>query len=204
MEAPLEYALFLIGWVVWPLDALLRVLNAAMGPRPGRIRAEVTVLTRRSGDAAARASALACLRQADGLLRPMDIELRIVTLDTGPWPEEVPPPMCGLGALTGGFFAWASSRSSVAPSLTVYFVEDLGALAGCAVPGADWIVVELGTDGTTIVHEIGHLADLWRHTSDPDNVMTDRPGGRHEDVTSVQRAFLRTCRFVERPESLRL
>ena len=195
LEAPLEYVLFLAGWLIWPLDAVLRLLAATAGARPGTIRAEIRILTRHS-ESSAREGALACLRHADALLSRVGIDLRITTLEVMPWPREVAPPVGGLGALTGGFFPWASSRAPFAPTLTIYFVDDLGPLAGCAVPGADWVVVERGTDGTTIVHEIGHLADLWTHTNDPHNVMTDRPGGRHDEITLFQQRLLQTCPFV--------
>lgn len=202
LEGALEYVLFLIGWILWLPDALARLAalarHAGWGPRAGAIQARGIVLLRAQGDAAARASAERRLAEADDLLRRHRLELRVIAIETRPWPGPVAPPTCGPGALWGGFFRWASARSSASPDLTIYFVEDFGSLAGCAVPGADWIVVELGGDGTTLVHEIGHLADLWLHSPDPDNVMSDRPGGRHDGVTPFQEALFHTTRFVRR------
>jgi hypothetical protein len=45
------------------------------------------------------------------------------------------------------------------------------------------------------VQEIGHLADLWSHSSDPNNVMTDQPGGTADQITTFQCCMLRTSRF---------
>jgi hypothetical protein len=202
-EAPVEYALFLLGWVLWPIDGLLRIpaliRHVTTGLPEGVIPASGAVLIRAGSDAeAARRRASDLLAAADAIVRPHGLGVRIVALCAQRLPD-LPLPEGGPEALIGPFFRWASARSAGSPPLTVYFVEDLGSLAGCAVPGADWIVVDLNTDGTTLVHEIGHLADLWRHTEDPGNVMTDRPGGTHDGLTRLQAGFIRTCRFVTVP-----
>jgi hypothetical protein len=201
LEAPVEYGLFPLGWAFWLLDSLVRIPILARewsaGPRPRRIPVRGIPLLRSGADPdAASARARAVLSQASALLDPHGVRLEVQGVDPTPLPENVPAPKCGPGAVTGRFFPWASARCAAAPCLTVYFVEDLGALAGCAVPGADWIVAELRTDGTTVVHELGHLADLWRHRADPDNVMTDRPGGTHDRIDPWQAALIRTSRFA--------
>jgi hypothetical protein len=200
-EAPVEYGLLLLGWTLWLLDTLIRIPALARewsaGPRPRVVPVRVVPLLRSRADPdAASARARAVLTQAGALLDPHGVRLDVQSVNPVPLPDDVPPPECGLRALTGRFFSWASSRAAGAPCLTVYFVEDLGPLAGCAVPGTDWIVAELGTDGTTVVHELGHLADLWRHHPDPDSVMTDRPGGSHDRISPWQAALIRTSRFA--------
>lgn len=138
------------------------------------------------------------LRGADALFREHGIALALEEpVRAAPLPAGIEPPSCGFRALVGRFFAWASSRAAT-PGITVFFVERLGGYAGCAIPGADWILVDLHTDPTTIVHEIGHLADLWAHHGDPANVMTNRPGGRHDRLTPFQARVIRTSRFVTR------
>jgi len=201
LEAPVEYALFPLGWAFWLLDTLVRIPILARewsaGPRPRRIPVRAVPLLRSRADPdVASARVRAVLSQAAALLDPHGVRLEVQSVDPALMPQTVPPPGCGLAAVAGRFFPWASARCAGAPCLTVYFVEDLGSLAGCAVPGADWIVVELRTDGTTVVHELGHLADLWRHQADPDNVMTDRPGGTHDRIDWWQAALIRTSRFA--------
>jgi hypothetical protein len=201
LEALVEYALFPLGWALWLLDALVRVAILARewsaGPRPRFLPVRVVPLLRSGTDGdGASARARSVLAQAAALLGPHGIRLDVRGVHPRELPGDVPSPECGLRALTGRFFPWASAKAAGAPCLTVYFVEDLGPFAGCAVPGADWIVAELGTDGTTVVHELGHLADLWRHHPDPDNVMTDRPGGTHDRISPWQAALFRTSRFA--------
>jgi hypothetical protein len=203
LEVLSEYGLYLLGWMVWPLDGLVRISLIARdhgaGPAPRRITVRGTPLLRSGADPdAASARARAILAEARALLEPIGFRFEVERVDATRLPDDVPIPACGLAALTGRFFAWASARAADPPRLTVYFVEDLGPLAGCAVPGADWLVADLSTDGTTVAHELGHLADLWRHEADPDNVMTDRPGGTHDRITPTQGAFLRSSRFAER------
>jgi len=55
-----------------------------------------------------------------------------------------------------------------------------------------------------MVQEIGHLADLWAHSSDPNNVMTDRSGGTADQITSFQCCMLRTSRFSSALPCLRV
>jgi len=70
-------------------------------------------------------------------------------------------------------------------------------VSGCAYPGSDWVMVDAEGDGTVVVQEIGHLADLWSHSSDPNNVMTDQSGGTHDQITQFQCCMIRTSRFVK-------
>ena len=58
------------------------------------------------------------------------------------------------------------------------------------------MTVDADGDGTVVVQEIGHLCDLWSHSSDPNNVMTDQPGGTHDQITDLQCCMIRTSRFV--------
>jgi hypothetical protein len=203
LEAPVEYALYLLGWVLWPLDGLLRVpaliRHATTGLSESVIPACGVILVRAGSDAAGcRVRAADLLAAADSMLRPHGLGIHTAALSVEPLPD-LPLPGGGPAALLGPFFPWGSARSAGSPPLTIYFVENLESLAGCAVPGADWIVVDLNTDGTTLLHEIGHLADLWRHTKDPGNVMTDRPGGTHDRLTRLQAGLIRTCRFATVP-----
>lgn len=200
IEAFLEYLLFVLGWLLWPFDWLVRipilVRDHTVGASPRRILVRGTPLLRAAADRdAASARARAVLAEAGALLLPLGIRFEVESVEPVRLPEEVRIPACGFAIFASRFFSWASARAAAAPELTVYFVEDLGPLAGCAVPGADWLVADLNTDGTTVAHELGHLADLWRHHADPDNVMTDRAGGSHDRVTPAQTAFLRTSRF---------
>ena len=47
-----------------------------------------------------------------------------------------------------------------------------------------------------MVQEVGHLCDLWAHSSDPNNVMTDQGGGTADQITPNQCCMISTSRFV--------
>jgi hypothetical protein len=204
-EVTAEYVFYLAGWVAWGLDWVVRApaLWSAGGGRvpAGQTTAEIVaravVLTSPGPNPVATLSrARAVCREAAALLGRYGIGVSLEEVAVHPLPPGLRLPGCGVTDLLGRFFSWASARSAPSPILTIYFVEELQNLAGCSIPGADWIIVALGTDGTTVVHEFGHLADLWRHHPDSANVMTDRPGGTHDEITPFQLAMIRTSRFV--------
>ncbi len=205
LEVPAEYVFYLAGWVAWCLDWVVRLpsLWSAGGGRvrhgdvTGEIVARVVVLTPPGPNPVATLSrARVVCQEAAVLLGRYGVGLSLEKVSILPLPPGLRLPTCGVTDLLGRFFSWASARSAPSPVLTIYFVEELGNLAGCSIPGTDWIIVGLGTDGTTVVHELGHLADLWRHHPDPANVMTARPGGTHDGITPSQLAMIRTSRFV--------
>ena len=204
LEVSVEYALYSVGWILWIADWIPRapaLVSFLAGSRPpGRILVHGVVLDEPGpGAGAALLAGDRILSEASRILERHGLSLRATGWSVLPLGARggAPLPGCGPSALLRRPFTWLSARAPVrAPVLTVFFAPDLRAIAGCAFPGADWILVDLKTDGTTVVHELGHLADLWSHSPDPANVMTDRPGGSHDRFTTRQLALLRTCRFV--------
>jgi hypothetical protein len=200
-DALTEPAIYLLGWGAWALDWVFRLpriglsLIGRMGPAVIDVR---PILLFGPGHGAVPPEpALDRARQlcadASVLLEPHGIALAWEEPTMEPRPASLPP--CSARGLFTRFFLWASARAD-ARALTVYLVEDFGDLAGCSYPGADWVVLDSRTDGTTLVHELGHLADLWSHTKDPHNLMTDQPAGSHDRLTRVQLAMIRTSRFA--------
>jgi hypothetical protein len=193
-----EPAIYLLGWLIWVLDWIPRLPKLAVA-LVGRLRpATVDVrpivllmLDRNPATSLERARRLCA--DASTLLEPHGLALSWESPTTARWPGGLP--RCSPRALLDSFFRWASARAD-AHALTVYLVEDFGELAGCSFPGADWVVLDSKTDGTTLVHELGHLADLWRHSGDPNNVMTDQAGGSHARLTRFQAAMIRSSRFA--------
>jgi len=208
LEIVTEYPLYILGWLGWVLDWAFRgpaLWICALGRMPsGELSARVTLLLPAQVPVEpALLRTRSMFEEASSLLREHGIALAMERVSIQPPPPGLAAPTCGVSGIFSRFFSWASARGGVSPLLTIYVVPDLGPLAGCAFPGADWILVDLSTDGTTVVHEIGHLADLWPHHEDPDNVMTAKPGGSHDRMTAGQRAMIRTCRFVGRAPASR-
>jgi hypothetical protein len=193
-----EPAIYLLGWVAWTLDWVFRlpriglVLIGRMGPAVIDVSPVLLLGPDRDPVRSFELAQRLCA-DASALLERHGIALGWEEPTMEPGPARLPP--CSARGLFTGFFLWASTRAD-ARALTVYLVEDFGELAGCSYPGADWVVLDSRTDGTTLVHELGHLADLWRHTKDPQNLMTDQPGGSHDQLTRVQVAMIRTSRFA--------
>ncbi len=178
-----EPTIYLLGWLVWVLDWIPRLPKIALA-LVGRLRpATIDV----------RPIVLLGSDDASTLLEPHGLGLSWESPTTAHWPGRLP--RCSARGFFSAFFLWASAHAD-AHALTVYLVEDFDELAGCSFPGADWVVLDSRTDGTTLVHELGHLADLWRHSEDPNNVMTNQAGGSHARLTRFQAAMIRSSRFA--------
>ena len=193
-----EPTIYLLGWLVWVLDWIPRLPKIAIALvgrlRPATIDVRPIVLLGTDWDpvpSVERARRLCA--DASALLEPHGLGLSWESPTTAHGPGRLP--RCSARGLFSDFFRWASAHAD-AHALTVYLVEDFGELAGCSFPGADWVVLDSRTDGTTLVHELGHLADLWRHSEDPNNVMTDQAGGSHARLTRFQAAMIRSSRFA--------
>ena len=197
-ETLTEPAIYLLGWGAWAFDWGFRLpriglaLIGRMGPAVIDVRPILMSGPDRDPVRSFELARRLCA-DASALLERHGIALAWEEPTLEPGPARLPP--CSARGLFTGFFLWASARAD-ARALTVYLVEDFGDLAGCSYPGADWVVLDSRTDGTTLVHELGHLADLWGHSKDPQNLMTDQPGGSHDRLTQVQVAMIRTSRFA--------
>jgi hypothetical protein len=193
-----EPTIYLLGWLAWVLDWIPRLpkiaaaLAGRLGPATIDVRPIVLLeLDRDPVPLVERARRLCA--DASTLLEPHGLTLSWESPSTAHWPGRLP--RCSARGLLSAFFRWASAHAD-AHALTVYLVDDLGKLAGCSFPGADWVILDARTDGTTLVHELGHLADLWRHSGDPNNVMTNQAGGSHARLTRFQAAMIRSSRFA--------
>ena len=195
IEIVFEYVFYVAQWVCWVIDWVLRL--------PGLlvcrvIRVCVKNLAGADGvGAATNAEIDAMLAQAATILSNCDIRLVEVARETIREPRFLTTTVCDVGGMGRRFFTWFSEHACARPcTFTAYIVDDIVGASGCAYPGTNWVVVEDTSPGSTMVQELGHLADLWGHTSDPNNVMTDQPGGTADQITSFQCCMIRTSRFA--------
>lgn len=204
IEVVLEYVYYILRWVCWAIDWAFRLpelLLCLIGLTPRKfMRVCVKILTDAEGNPAiAVADVQNMMRDAAAILERCNIRLILNSTELVRKEEFLEGTTCNFGGMFSDFFLWFSERACQFPSaVTVYFVRDIDEASGCAYPGTNWVTVDEDGDGTTVVQEIGHLADLWSHSSDPDNVMTDQrdPGGTHDQITRWQCCMIRTSRFV--------
>ena len=207
VEVVLEYVYYVLEWVCWLVDWILfRWLDFLLcwfGFRPRRVlRVCVKILTDPAGSSAVSLSdANNMMADAAAIFARCDVRLVIVETTFLDLPEFMTTTSCGFGSMFSAFWLAFSERACHNhPVVTVFFVERMTNASGCAFPGTDWVIVPNpanGGDGTVVVQEIGHLADLWGHSDDPNNVMTDQPGGgTHDQITRVQCCMIRSSRFV--------
>jgi len=202
IEIVFEYVFYILKWICWAVDWVLRgpaLLLCHLGIRPRKfIGACVKILADEAGTPAVPvADVQAMLRDAATIFGRCRIAFVVCSIEIVVKPEFLTSTTCEFAGMFRRFFTWFSAHGCGCCSLvTVYFVRDISGASGCAYPGTDWVTVDADGDGTTVVQEIGHLADLWGHSADPNNVMTDQPGGTHDQITQGQCCMIRTSRFA--------
>lgn len=149
--------------------------------------------------AATSAEINAMLTQASAIFRRCNINLIVEDINVIGLPQFLRTTTYGFGSTFSNFWITFSKRActtkSLTPVITIYKVETMVGAGGCAFPDADWIIINNPANsagglsrsaGNTIVQEIGHLCDLWAHSLDPNNVMTDQAGGTSDQIDEHQ------------------
>ena len=202
IEVIFEYVIYIVKWVCWVIDWVFRLpdlLFCAIGARPQRfITVCAKILADNAGNPAVPVTDVEnMLRDSARILRDCNITLVVCGVEVVRKPEYLNSTTCEGGGMFRRFFTWFSNNScGCCTTVTVYVVNNIQGARGCAYPGTDWVTVDAAGDGSTVVQEIGHLADLWGHSDDPDNVMSNQPGGTRDQVTSGQCCMFRTARFA--------
>lgn len=202
IEVLIEYVFYILQWVCWVIDWVIRLpglLVCIAGLEPPKVlRVCIKNLAGADGVGVASNDQIDdMLEEAGAILANCNIRLVEASRETIRQPRFLTTTTCDVGGMFRRFFTWFSERACQdSCTFTVYIVDDIAGASGCAYPGANWVTVEDTSPGGTMVQELGHLADLWGHTSDPDNVMTDVAGGTADQITSFQCCMIRTSRFA--------
>lgn len=201
IEAIVEYIVYVLRWVCWVISWPVRGVNlllCRLGYRPTRfVHVCIRVLTDTEGVPAVSWDKVAQdVRQAAAILSRCNINLVVSGRETIEKREFLDGTTCDGSGMFSSFFTWFANNECVGcAGVTVYYVRTIPGAIGCAYPGSNWVTVAAGGDGRTMVQEIGHLCDLWGHSSDPNNVMTDQGGGTSDQITAGQCCMMRTSRF---------
>lgn len=202
VEQIVEYVAYILRWVCWVVSwpgrgVDLLICRLGLGPKRF-LHVCIRVLTDAEGSAAVGWDKVAQdVRQATAILARCNLELVVVSRETVDKPEFLDGTTCDASGMFSSFFTWfAQNECESCSSVTVYYVRSIPGAIGCAYPGSNWVTVASGGDGRTMVQEIGHLCDLWSHSSDPDNVMTDQDGGSADQITASQCCMISTSRFA--------
>lgn len=206
IEIVFEYVFYVVKWVCWAIDWIIyrwwAMILCAIGVRRRKvIRVCVRILNDpEEGPAATIEEVNDMMAEADEILEQCDIDVVIDNVGFVDLPEFMTTTRCDFGGMFSDFWVrfneLACSSRTGDRTVTVYVVEDIQGAGGCAYPGTDWVIVEGDSSGATVVQEIGHLADIWPHSDDPDNVMSNEPGGSRDQLTRGQCCLIRTSRFT--------
>lgn len=199
IEIITEYVIYILKWVCWVIDWVIRLPDLILcwlGIEPRRyISICVKILTDARGNPGVPVATVeGWTRDAAKILEQCKITLVVCSIELLPKPEYLSSTTCGVGGMFSRFFTWFSHHScGCCSTVTVYVVKNIVDASGCAYPGTDWVTVDAQGSGATMVQEIGHLADLWTHDDDPNNVMYGKGAGTQ--ITSGQCCMFRTARF---------
>ncbi len=210
IEIILEYIIYIAKWICWVIDWIVYrwwalLLCIAGLEHKKYLSVCVKILNNRdTGNAAVSTPDLnAMLEDATEIFNLCNIELIVEEVRFIGHQEYLTSTTCDFANTFSNFWISFSSLAcrnySIYPTVTIYMVESMTNAGGCAFPGTDWVIVanpSNGGDGTVIVQEIAHLCDIWPHSSDPNNVMTDVWGGTHDQITKNQCCMIRTSKFV--------
>ena len=210
VEALVEYVFYILTWICWIIEwpfRLVGIILCKLGFKPQRMmRVCIKILTDSKGNPAVPlADVNGMMQDAAAILRRCNIQLVVVETESISKEEYLDTTSCGFSGMFSGFFSWFSRQACQGHcAVTVYFVRNIIGARGCAYPGTNWVTVDAQGEGSTVVQEIGHLADLWAHSSDPNNVMTDQGGGSADQITEWQCCMIRTSRFTCNVPPIRL
>lgn len=182
IELLVEYVIFILHWVCWVVDWILfrwlALLFCQLGFETRKcIPVCLTILADAEGKQTIEvAAALDMVAKSNVLLRSCDLTLEVESVRIIRKGELINNVPTSAGHLFSFAFGWFSSNVCYCCSgITIYFISTLdNGARGHAVPGTSYILVavEKIVDDATIVHEIGHLCDLWGHDDQVGNVMS--------------------------------
>jgi hypothetical protein len=224
VQVVMEYIYYIARWICWIITWItirwIEYLLCRAGIEISKnIRVCVKVLSENITDkktgaiiiqpAVTNTELNAMLSQASAVFRQCNINIIVDSIDIIGHPEFLRTTTCDFGNTFSSFWVTfsreACSSKKLFPVITIYVVEKMTNAGGCAFPGTDWIITNNPANsrgglplsaGNTIVQEIGHLCDLFAHSSDPNNVMTDQPGGTSDQLDEHQCCIIRSSRFV--------
>jgi hypothetical protein len=192
----------LLGWLAWP---------------PKKLRLQILILSDESGPVMSPndPDLKASIEFAQKTLKDrFNIELRSYSRQLVQVIEEQAPDAalnvgCGAGGVkgefgeAGEFFAnhmagWNAIPISLNFPITAFIVQDVKGTKGCSLgPLTDYLTLDV--DGpavpSTLVHEIGHVCNLW-HSHSRKNLMYHNDD-RGDEVKWFQKNLVRSSRHVQ-------
>jgi len=205
IELILEYVIFVLHWVCWIVDWILfrwlALLLCMLGVELKKcIPVCLTILSDRENNPVITVQqAKDMIAASNKLLTQCNIMLEIKSIRIVQKPDLITNVPTGAGQIFNWAFAWFSSNvCDCCSGVTIYFVRSLSNGArGHSIPGTSFILVAVDAlvDDATIDHEIGHLSDLWTHSSETGNVMSVWNGTTRTKLSKFQCYMIGSSRF---------
>jgi hypothetical protein len=200
-EIAFEYAAYLLNWIAWLLDWSTRWLAILLCKKgiltPMTIPLRVKVLRDNGGGNAMQPDEVyGIIDQANRILESSNLQfVHAGDMEFIQQQRYFNGVEGGLSGFFRRYFSWFSARAEPG-CVTVFVVREMEGGHSCAYPGANWLVIDSKAAGSNLVHAIGHLSDLWRHSTATGDVMSE-PSGPY--VLDDQTCMIRTSKFARLP-----
>lgn len=193
IEYVLTWVCWLVDWIILKWLDLLFCLAGVHGPRCISVCVKVTN-DANGAPVISQAEVLTRVDRSNAILEKCNIRLELESIEFVD--RHIENVKCSAGGIFSGHFIWFNrNKCYCCNGLTVFYVDSIeGSADGCSIPPSTWIALEEGSDVGDIVHELGHLSGLFKHHSDPDNVMGETGAGTN--LTSFQCCIIRISKFT--------
>ena len=194
------YVEYILSWVCWLVDWILfkwlDLLFCRLGVKGQRC---IKVCVKITNDTNAtpvisQEEVTARIDRSNEILEDCNVRLELESVEFVD--HQITDFDCSFGGVFTRHFSWFNRNKCYCCSgLTVFYIESIaGSSDGCSIPPSSWIALEAESNTGDIVHELGHLCDLFGHHSDPDNVMHETGAGT--DLTDHQCCMIRVSKFT--------
>lgn len=192
VEYALQWVCWFIDWVLFKWWRLLLCLWTKQAERCIKVCVKVTVDSR-GVPVITNDEVLARIAKSNEILEQCNLKLELQSIEFVD--QHIENVSCSAGGIFSEHFIWFNREKCFnGDGLTVFYVDSIsGSSDGCSIPPSDWIALESGSNVGDIVHELGHLSDLFGHHDDPNNVM--HASGAGTELTKTQCCMIRISKF---------
>jgi hypothetical protein len=164
-----------------------------------RVRVCIKVITDAAGNTQVTPHAIQnSIRVMQEAYNKCNIEVEITGITYISNPSVITGTSCTFWGLFSWWHAWFAANTCLCcGQITVFFVDSMVGVSGCAYWGENWCRVDstANTDPSIMAHEVGHLLNLG-HSSDPNNIMYESSSATARDFTTRQCCLMRMSSYT--------
>jgi hypothetical protein len=213
VEVVVRYIIYIIRWICWVVEWVIRFVDMLFCLIGVRIRRYLHVCVKilmddEDNKATTEERVDQIIKRAGELLDQCNVEICVLSVEFTRKGDLMTGVSCSVSQLFSKAYHWFEGHSCkpvhfppIWP-LTLFFVDSLKDANACTIPRTSYIVLTDGANGASLVHELGHHADLL-HRDDPNNIMYAKPSDTKDQLTKWQCCMIRSSAFVSQMRQCR-